>query len=75
MRFDRDSHQKEADAYPDGSFARLFWEEQLKAATSSDSRSVHWHPVIIKWCLNFKLLSSLSYHALRTRVTIGVNSV
>ena len=34
-------------AYPDDSFARLFWEEQLKAASVSDSRQVRWHPLLI----------------------------
>ncbi len=54
------------EAYPDGSFPKLFWDEQLKAASISDPRQVRWHPVIIKWCLNLKLLSSASYHALRS---------
>ena len=53
-------------AYPDGSFSRLFWEEQLKAAASKRPCQVRWHPVMIKWCLNLKLLSSSAYHALRT---------
>ena len=52
--------------YPEGSFARLLWEEQLKATTQSSSKHVRWHPTIIKWCLNLKLLSSSTYHALRT---------
>ena len=54
------------DAFPAGSFRRLFWEQQLKAATSKDPRSMRWHPMLIKWCLNLKLISSASYHALRT---------
>ncbi len=66
MSIMHDNHQKVTEAYPDGSFSRLFWNEQLKAATASDNRRVRWHPVIIKWCLNLKLLSSSSYHALRT---------
>ena len=61
-----DNGDKIKQAYPEGSFARLFWEEQLKAATVSDARQVRWHPVIIKWCLNLKLMSSAAYHALRT---------
>lgn len=44
----------------------LLWEEQLKAATSKDSRSMRWHPMLINWHLNLKLISSASYHALRT---------
>ena len=53
-------------AYPQGSFAHLLWEEQLKAVTASTSRQVRWHPVIIKWSLNLKLMSSCTYHALRS---------
>lgn len=53
-------------AYSEGSFARLFWEEQLKAASLTNIKQVRWHPVMIKWCLNLKLLSSSAYHALRT---------
>ena len=52
-------------AYPEGSFARLFWEEQLKAATTNP-KQVRWHPVIIKWCLSLKLMSTSAYHALRS---------
>ena len=52
-------------AYVNGSFAKLFWDEQLKAASASATRRC-WHPLIIKWCLNLKLLSSTAYHTLRT---------
>lgn len=53
-------------AYPEGSFARLLWEEQLRATTAKDPHQVHWHPLIIQWCLNLKLLSSSAYHATKT---------
>ena len=53
-------------AYPEGSFARLFWEEQLKASSVADKRQVRWHPIMVKWCLNLKLLSSSAYHAMRS---------
>lgn len=53
-------------SYPEGSFARLFWEEQLKAASVKDPRLMRWHPVMIKWCLNLKLISSAAYHCLHT---------
>lgn len=43
------------------------FEMQLKAVLVSDPRQIRWHFVIIKkWWLNLKLLSSSSYHALRT---------
>ena len=52
--------------YPEGSFSRLLWEDQLKAASAKDARQMRWHPLMIKWCLNLKLLSGSAYHALRT---------
>ena len=52
--------------HPEGSFARLFWEEQFKVAPLADKRQARWHPVMIRWCLNLKLLSSSAYHAMRT---------
>ena len=52
--------------YLEGSFARIFWDEQLKAAVAKNPKQVRWHPVIIKWCLNLKLMSSGTYNALRT---------
>ena len=53
-------------AFPEGSFRRLFWEHQLKASSVKDSRQMRWHPCMIRWCLNLKLLSSSAYHSLRT---------
>ena len=37
--------------YPPGSFPRIFWEQQLKVASSRDKRGMRWHPVMIKWAL------------------------
>ncbi len=51
---------------PVGSFANLFWKEQLKASSLKDQRQMRWHPLIIRWCLNLKLMSSSGYHATRT---------
>ena len=53
-------------AFPEGSFRRLFWEQQLDAAKVTDARQVRWHPLLIRWCLNLKLMSSATYHATRT---------
>ena len=52
--------------FPQGSFRRLFWEEQAKMAKQSDARQMRWHPTMIRMCLNIKLLSTSAYHALRT---------
>ena len=41
--------------FPQGSFRRLFWEEQLKAASQKDPRQMRWHPLIIRWCLRWRV--------------------
>ena len=63
MKEKNDDIQK---AHPKESFSRIFWEQQFSAATSKDSCQVRWHPLMIRWCLNLKLLSSAAYHAMRT---------
>ena len=55
-----------AQRFPEGSFKRIFWDQQLQAARLSDMRQMRWHPVMIRWCLNLKMLSSAAYHAMRT---------
>ena len=52
--------------FPEGSFRHLFWEQQFRAAKTKHARQMRWHPCMIRWCLNLKLLSSAAYHSLRT---------
>ena len=52
-------------AFLEGTFQRLFWDQQRQASRISDVRQMRWHPVMIRWCLNLKLLSTSAYHALR----------
>jgi len=53
-------------SYPDENcYQRLFWEQQRKRASLKDSRSMRWHPAIIKWCLYLKSKSSTTYDTLR----------
>ena len=59
-----ENEQKVRDSYPEGSFEKLFFEEQLKAATVGNPRQVHWHPVLV--VSQFKIAFSSSYHALRS---------
>ena len=58
------------EAYPTGSFLRHFWDQQLMAVKSKEHRQVRWHPMIIKWCLNLKFLSSKAYCALRSVLSL-----
>ena len=62
----KDQNSEIVKNYPEGTFRRLFWDQQLKATQLKDSRQMRWHPCMIRWCLNLKLLSSSSYHSLRT---------
>ena len=52
-------------AYPEGSFLRLFWDQQQTALSLKDSRSMKWHPLVIKWCLYLRHLSGKGYELLR----------
>ena len=62
----RNSNSMIQEQFPEGTFRRLFWDQQFKAANTKDSRQMQWHPCMIRWCLNLKLLSSSAYHSLRT---------
>ncbi len=48
------------------SFQCLFWDQQLDVHKVRDKRQVRWHPMMIRWFLSLKLLSSGSYKALRS---------
>ena len=43
--------QSIADKHPNDTFARVFWEQQMKASSLSDARQMRWHPAMIKWCI------------------------
>lgn len=50
---------------PDNSFKRLFWEQQQKASSFKNSKSMRWHPLFIKWCIYLRHLSGSAYDMLR----------
>ena len=52
-------------SYPEGSFQRLFWEEQTKASGVVNPRARRWHPLFIKWCLYLRHLSGKAYELVR----------
>ena len=51
--------------YPEGSFQRLFWSQQLNASRVKKVSSMKWHPLMIKWCLYLRYKSSGAYEALK----------
>ena len=60
--------------YPEGSFQRLFWEQQQKAASLNNSRSMRRHPLFIKWCLYLCHLSGKAYKLLHDSGCIKLSS-
>ena len=44
-------------AHEEGTFQGLFWEQQTRANSLGSSKYMHWHPLIIKWCLYLRHLS------------------
>ena len=63
--------------FPEGSFARLFWKQQLDAASRRDRKSkqgMRWDPLMIKWCLYLRHKSSGAYELLRDSGCISLPS-
>ena len=54
-------------AFPPGSFQRIFWEQQKDCLSrvGKGMKGMRWHPLMIKWCIYLRHLSSKSYELLR----------
>ena len=61
-------------SHSEGTFQRLFWEQQQKASSLKNSHSMKWHPLFIKWCLYLRHLSGKSYELLRSSGCIKLPS-
>ena len=70
----REGYSQVSAIAPANSFQRLFWDQQQKAASLSNSRSMRWHPLFIKWCLYLKHLSSKAYEMIRDSGCISLPS-
>ena len=44
---------------------RLFWDQQIAYNALKDKRQMRWHPLVIRFALNLKYLSTSSYRAMR----------
>ena len=51
------------DLLPEGSPARLLWDQQKAAATLG--KQMRWHPAVIRWCIALHSKSSSSYNLMR----------
>ena len=56
--------------FPPDSFAYIFWQQQLKAATSPNSRGMRWHPLMIKWALYLQYQSAGAYETIRSYIAL-----
>ena len=46
-------------------FQRVFWEQQVFAASKKDSRGMRWHPLFLKWSIFLRSQSQGAYETLR----------
>lgn len=55
-------------------FTKIFWEQQKKASLLKNSRSMKWHPLLIKWAIYLRHKSSKAYEILRDSKCISLPS-
>ena len=56
-------------------FQRLFWQQQLNAASKKSPKGMKWHPMMmIRWCLYLRHHSGRTYEALRYSGVISLPS-
>ena len=61
---DRIQHQ-----YSEGTFHRLFWDQQVHMMAKHPTQR-RWHPMLIRWCLHLRMMSTVAYDALRGVLTL-----
>ena len=49
-------------SYPENSFARILWEQQLRTSCISEKQTAG--PLASKWCIILQLISSAAHHTL-----------
>ena len=60
--------------HPSGSFAHIFWDSQARAASLKDPRQMQWDPMMVRWCLYLRHLSSSAYEDVRESGAIRLPS-
>ena len=55
--------------YKEGTFHCLFWDQQLEVMSKYPTQR-RWHPMLIRWCLHLRMISSAAYDALRDILTL-----
>lgn len=55
-------------------FQRIFWKQQMDAATMKDARGMRWHPLMIRFCIFLRQQSQSAYETLRASKCINLPS-
>ena len=59
-----ENSSKVSQMYEEGTFQRVFWEQQERSAQVKSSNSMRWDPLMIRWCLYMRHLSGSAYELL-----------
>ena len=54
-------------------FQKIFWEQQQAYKSLNDKRKMRWHPLMIRFALNLKYLSSSAYRAVGNFLALPSN--
>ena len=60
--------------HPQDSIQHVFWQQQLQCARLANPRQRRWHPLMIKWALYLRHLSSKAYETVRDSGVIALPS-
>ena len=53
------------DHYSEDTPQRIFWEQQKAYNNLKDKRQMRWHPLVLRFALNLKYVSTSAYHAVK----------
>ena len=70
----KEQEAKIDELFPKETFKRIFWDQQLKAASLKSASGMRWHPLILRLALSLKMASSSAYHIMRTSGVIRLPS-
>ena len=60
-------------SHPPGTFARIFWDQQRESMLKNP-KQMRWHPMMIKWCIHLKMLSTSCYNSFRSSGVVKLPS-
>ena len=61
-------------SYPPDSLQRIFWDQQMKYNNLKDKGQMRWHPIVVRFALNLKYVSTSAYRAIRQGGIINLPS-